>query len=70
MPVIKWEMSTLQTTPLFRESRDVKQFQRTVAISKNSRLPVTANQMYAQYLCQSFHKEQPADCERKMHNGF
>lgn len=60
--VIKWEMSTLQTTPLFRESRDAKQFQRTVAISKNSRLPVTANQMYAQYLWQSFHKEQSADC--------
>lgn len=43
-------MSTLQTAPLFRESGDAEQFQRTVAISKSSRLPVTANQMYAQYL--------------------
>lgn len=43
-------MSTLQTTPLFRESKEAKQFQKTVAISKNSRLPVTAKQIYAQYL--------------------
>lgn len=43
-------MITLQTPPLFRESRDAKQFQRTVAVSKNNQLPVTANQMQAQYL--------------------